>query len=468
ALLLVACGGAEDSATGESATGADRPGAEARSDRGGDSGGERSGRSRGGRRGGPPGAAADDGDTRGVPVEVVEVGRRPIALFFETQGVLEAENEVDLVSRVAGPIVQLEAEEGDRVRKGQLLAKIDDREITTQLDVARVRLQEAEQSYRRVESLHEKELVARDAYDQALAAFESARGEVERLDVQLAYTRITAPFSGLVVRRYVRFAEHVQNGAGLFRLSDFDPLLAPIRVPERELRKLAVDQRAELTVEAWGERRFDARVLRIRPVVDAETGTVEVTLEVDGDGELRPGMFANVYLEMDRREQALVVPRTALALDSLGDTVFAVTEADGGTVASRRDLELGFRNDRFLEVLGGIAEGERVVTVGQDGLSEGTPIEVLAVDSLDGERVEEAPSRSTPPAAMAGGGGPGGERGGPPGGRRGMLRNLDLDDPEQVERVKTMMRQRGLSDDEIDERLERMRQRREQMGGGGQ
>lgn len=390
-----------------------------------------------------------------MPVEVVEATRRPIALFFETQGVLEAENEVDLVARLAGPIVELAAEEGDRVKKGELLARIDDREITAQLEVARVRLREAESSYERVKRLHEKELVSRDAFDQALATYESARGEVERLGVQLAYTRITAPFSGLVVRRYVRFAEHVQNGAPLFRLSDFDPLLAPIRVPERELRNLEVGQRAELSVESWDDRRFAAKVLRIRPVVDSESGTVEVTLEVQGEGVLLPGMFADVYLEMDRREDALVVPKTALALDSLGDTVFVAVEKDGSTVASRRELELGFRNDQLLEVTSGVTEGERVVTIGQDGLSEGTPIEILAVDDLDGKRLEEAAPRPRP---AGGPGGPGGT-GGP-----GLFRDLDPDDPATVERIKERMRERGLSDEEIEERLERLRERRRQQG----
>ena len=399
--------------------------------------------SRGGRGGGPPGGGrggwgADGGseDDRGVPVQVTTVARRPISSFLETHGTLEAENEVDLVARVTGPIVELAAEEGMAVRKGQILARIDDREIRAQLEVSKVRLEETRLAYERAKELHTGQLVSQEALDQALANYQSAQGDFERFRVQLLYTEISAPFSGLIVERYVKFAEHLGAGARLFRLSDFDPLLCPIQVPERELPRLTVGQEARLEVEAFGEERFTARVLRVSPVVDAATGTVKVTLEVDGGGKLRPGMFASVYLEMERRDEALVIPKSALALDSLGDTVFVATDG----VAARRTVELGFQNQDLLEVRAGVEEGESVIVVGQDGLSDGTPIEILdsTTPTLPGER---------------------GRR--PTGNRAGGFRDLDLDDPEQLEQVQERMRQRGLSEDEIEERLKRMKERRD-------
>ncbi len=487
-LTLAAC--SNDSADTESR--GERGGESARSERGGPpggrSGGGPPGGSRGGgSRGGPGGFPGGGEGDRGVPVEVAAVARRPISSFLETQGTLEAENEVDLVARVAGPIVELATEEGKSVRKGQLLARIDDREIRAQLEVSEVRRSETGLAYERAKQLHTNQLVSQEALDQALANYQSAQGDHERLAVQLLYTEITAPFNGLIVERYVKFAEHLNAGSRLFRLSDFDPLLCPIQVPERELPRLEAGQAARLEVEAYAQERFTARVLRISPVVDAATGTVKVTLEVDGRGKLRPGMFAGVYLEMERRAGALVIPKSALALDSLGDTVFVA--ADG--VAVRRAVELGFQNEDLLEVRGGLEEGEPVIVVGQDGLSEGTPVEILRTVAIAGgapaEQVAEAGAappprprrRSAEPAASAGGGpptaaagagppagargrfGPGG--GGPagPGGGRG-FRDLDFDDPEQVERVKGVMRQRGLSEDEIAERLKRMRERRGQ------
>ncbi len=495
-LLLTAC--AEDSSDGGS--GGQPGGDSVRSERGGGPPGGRSGgRSGGGPpggRGGPPGGrggpggfggfgGGEQGD-RGVPVEVATVARRPISSFLETQGTLEAENEVDLVARTTGPIVELKAEEGMTVREGQLLARIDDREIRAQLEVSKVRLEETRLAYERAKQLRNGELVSQETLDQALANYQSAQGDFERLRVQLLYTEITAPFNGLIVERYVRFAEHLSNGSRLFRLSDFHPLLCPIQVPERELPRLQRGQAARLEVEAYRGERFDAKVLRISPVVDAATGTIRVTLEVEGRGKLRPGMFASVYLEMERRPEALVIPKSALALDSLGDTVFVA--ADG--LAVRRAVELGFQNDDLLEVRAGVEEGEPVIVVGQDGLSEGTPIEILRTATIGGDAPagEEAPETTSPagrrlaarpPGATEGspaaagpptggsgrfgprGGGPGGPGGFGPGGRGG-FRDLDLNDPEQVERIKGFMRQRGFSDEEIEERLKRMRERRGQ------
>lgn len=416
--------------------------------------------SAGGGSGRPWEGAAGEPNERGVPVQVASVERRDMAAYFETQGTLEAENEVDLVARVAGPIVLLKSEEGRQVRRGDLLAQVDDRELAAQLQVAKVRLQETEQSYERVRSLHQSQLLSQEALDQALASFQTAQGEHEKLSLELEHTRITAPFDGLIVERYIKLAEQVSIGSPLFRLSDFDPLLCRIRVPERELRRLRPGQRAELTVEAWGDRRFAAKVQLVAPVVDAASGTVRVTLEVDGPRDngrrmLQPGMFASVYLEMETRPQAIVLPRKALALDSLEDTVFVV----GDGVARRRKVTLGIRNDQFLEVLSGVEAGEQVVVVGLDGLSDGTPVEI-ARSPADGVPSSAAPGEGAmadgsstpgPEASLAGGAG----RRGPGGG----FGDLDLSNPKEVEALKARMRERGLSDAEIDQRLQRIQQR---------
>ena len=421
--LLAGCGSGDNG--GPSAGGPHRESGNRRqpgssSQRGGHPGSATPGR--GGSPSGPPAAAGE----RGVPVEVAAVERRPIALYFETQGVLEAEQEVDVVARTAGPIVELKVEEGRRVRKDQLLARIDDREMKAQLSVSEVRLGETKQAYERAKALTNSGLISQETVDQALASYEAAQGDYERLKIQLQYTEIRAPYSGLIVARYVKFAQNVGVNERLFRLSDFDPLLCPIQVPEKELRRLHKGQPARLEVDAWPEETFDARVLRVSPVIDSGSGTVKVTLEVDGKDKLRPGMFASAFLEMESKPEALVVPKSALALDSLEDTVFIFQD---GT-AERRVLELGFRSQDSLEVVHGLSEGELVIVVGQDGLSAGTPVEVLKSS--------------------------GGERRGPPPG----FDPSNLTD-EQAERIKERMRSRGLSEKQIEERLRRMRE-----GGG--
>ena len=330
--------------------------------------GGRPGHGAAGARPGAPGESA-----AAVPVEVVTSTRRSISSFIETNGTLEAENEVDLVARTSGPIVQLAAEEGDPVRKNQILARIDEVEHRAELEIARVTLNEATHAYERAKTLNAENLLSSEGYEQAESDFETARAQVEAREILLGYTRIRAPFTGLIVARYIKLAEQVGPNTALFRISDFDPLLCPVRVPERSLPLLRKGQRAYLTVEPYPRERFDASVLRISPVVDASSGTIKVTLQVRAADRLRPGMFSRVFIETATRQDAVVIPKAALSLDSIGDTVFV---ADGGTV-SRRDVALGFEEGDFVEVVSGITDGEQVVVVGQDGLSEGTPIQVL-------------------------------------------------------------------------------------------
>jgi hypothetical protein len=143
---------------------------------------------------------------------------------------------------------------------------------------------------------------------------------------------------------------------------------------------------------------------------------VTVTLEVDGRDLLRPGMFASVYLHTTTHEDALVIPRKALVLDSIGDTVF-VREGD---VAVRRDVELGIREQDVVEVVSGLAAGDQIVVLGQEGLSNGTPVTVL--------------SDSPPPVPVT------------------------HPNPERIEAMKQRMRERGLSDQEIEQRLQHFRE----------
>jgi len=356
---------------------------------GGNGGGPGAGRTGGGGWGGAPAST----QSAAVPVEVARVARRSVAAYIETNGSLEAENDVLIVARTSGPIVELATEEGRQVRKGQLMARIDPAEARAQVQIAEVTLREAERGFERAKSTFEAQLISQAEYEQALAAKEGAEATLADRKVQLAYTSIEAPFAAVVVERMVKLGDNVTPNQTLFRISDFDPLLCKIQVPEKELPRLRKGQPAYLTVEAWPTERFPAKVLRVSPVVEAATGTVRVTLEVDARDRLRPGMFASVFLEADRRENALTIPKAALSLESLGDTVYTVN----GEVAARKPITLGYEEKDVVEVRKGLEEGDLVIVVGQDGLSDGTPIRIL-----------EGPGAERPASPRARGQAPGG------------------------------------------------------------
>ena len=411
--------------------------------------------------------AAGGGERAGggaaIPVKVAPVIRRQIADYLETNGSLEAENEVDVVARTTGPIVELNVEEGDFVRTGQVLARIDAAEIEAQLGIARVNLAEAEMTWNRAQDSYREEVISQEAYDLAKSNHDNAAAQIVGTEILLDYTVIRAPFDGLIIERVIKNSEYVGNSARLFRISDFDPLLCPIQLPEKDLPRLSLDQPAYLTVEAFPGERFPARVLRISPVIDAATGTVKVTLEVEGRGLLRPGMFASVYVQTDLHDDAVVIPKQALVLESVADTVYVVNEAaEGGPMAERRELRLGFEESDALEVLGGVEAGEVVVVIGQDGLSDQTPV-VIEPDesSAPPERTEALPTPApgaTPGAAPeTSSGRP--ETAGPRGPGQGRPGGFDPSEmtPERIETMRSRMKERGLSDEQIEQTIERMK-----------
>jgi membrane fusion protein (multidrug efflux system) len=437
------------------ATACGRGDAEAGSANGGGEPGGRGGGGRAGGFGGSPGAG--DQQQAAVPVDVALVSRRDIADNLETSGLLEAEQEVDIVARTAGPIVELSAEEGQFRRKGQLLARIDPRELEAQLAVSRVGLEEARANFERAKASFEAQIVSREAYDQTRARFLSAEAQLQSVELQFSYTEIRAPFDGLIIERAVKFAEFVGNGARLFRISDFDPLLCYVQIPEKDLPRLAIGQAAKIEVDSYPDRRFTASVLRINPVIDASSGTFKVTLAVDGGGVLRPGMFASVFLETAVHPNALVIPKRALVLESIGDSVYVAVNGQ----ARRREVRLGYQEADDVEILSGLQEGEQVVVVGQDELSAGTPIQVLSGAAQGGA---PASGGAAPTEAQVEGGRPASPPGGGP---RGGMPQIDWNDEAQVDRIKAMMKQRGLTDEQIEERLERMKQGGSGPGGPG-
>ena len=396
-----------------------------------------------------------------VPVEVVEAHTDTISSFLETNGVLEAENEVNIVARTSGPVVELAAEEGMHIKKGQLLIRLDDTEHRAQVEIATVALNEAGRAHARAKAAIENEIISEEVYDQALAQLEAAKAQLNGAQVQYDYTTITAPFDGIIIERYVKFAENISPNQQLFRISDFDPLLCKIQVPEKELSSLKKGQRAFLNVEAWPGERFDAIVLRISPVVEATTGTIRVTLEVRTRGKLSPGMFASVFLETDTRINAVVIPKRALSLESLLDTVFLVKN---GT-AVRRELELGYEEEEIVEVLTGVAAGDLVVVVGQDGLTDGIAVQTLK-GSGSKEKLPLHAERSFGKEPEALGDRPlmQEERASSSHGI-GDRRQLDFNNltPEKLEAIKKRMRDRGMSNQEIERsikrRLEQAKQR---------
>ncbi len=316
-----------------------------------------------------------------VPVEMSAVGRKDIPSFFTGTATVEAEQRAQVLAKIAGTVREIFVEEGDMVRKGQALLQIDDAEESARLLELRVRAESLQRELERTQSLLAKDLASDRELDDKKLLAEEAKAKLMVGEIQLSHTKVKAPFDGRVTLRHVHVGEHVQVNQALFDLADFEPLLVRVFMPERQVERIAVGQPVEVFPDAEDDVSHPGRVRMIAPVVDTASGTVKVTVELQGAPRgLRLGSFVRARITTDVHKDALVVPKVALIEDGGESYVF---RAEADSVLKVR-VETGYTDTESAEILVGLREGDRVVTAGQGGLKHGTRVRDLAT-SDDGD-----------------------------------------------------------------------------------
>ena len=310
-----------------------------------------------------------------APVELSKAGRGQISTYLETTTVLEPRNSATLVARRPGQVVAILAEEGQRVQRGQILARLDDTEARIGLAKAEAALEEASREAERGTSLHDRGLMSERELDDLMLKQRIAQQILEQARYDLTQTRVSAPFAGSVTARRVNLGESVTPGRECFELVDLNPLLARIYFPEREQARVRVGQEATLELDARPGASFPARVTIVNPIVDRSNGTFKVTLEVtDAQGTLRPGSFARVRLKSGSFEGAILLPRKAIITEDGEGYVFIAR----GDSVNRVQVTVGAVSGDTAQILAGVAAGDRVVTVGQGGLKQGARIKPVS------------------------------------------------------------------------------------------
>ena len=393
--------------------------------------------------GGPDAVAPD----RPTPVRAARIELGDLALYSEYPGELVGEVS-DLAPKVSGLLREVRARIGDRVERGAVVAVVDDTDLRRQLEEARGQLGVAvanerraqaelggvESELRRSEDLHRQAVLSAQSYDlvvaraaQARANVGAARAQIDQsqarvklLEQQLGDTRVVAPFTGTVATRYLDPGALVHPGTPILRLVEDGRLLVQFRVPERDLGAVRVGVALSLTTQATGKSSFPGRVQRISGEVSRADRTALVEGTPDGPaGVLRPGMYAQVRVEVREILGAPLVPGVAVlrrvGADGVERTgVFTVGE---GGVAEWHDVAvLGAAGGRIaLET--DLAAGDPVLTLGHEELRPGSPVEVMQWEG-DGSAAADLGVRAgdlglrTVGNAPAGAGGPTPARGG--------------------------------------------------------
>ncbi len=316
-----------------------------------------------------------------VPVEVASVDRGTVNAVYVGTASLEADGEAQVKAKVGGEIVRLLVEEGDVVKAGQPLAKIDDERLRIELARAKANVDKVAQDYQRNIELHDKGLLPAGVFEGQRYDLDALKASYELTRLELSYTTIRAPISGVVSERVIKVGNNVNMGESVFTITDLDPLLAYLYVPEQDFQKLRSEQQVNLMVDALPGKQYSGSIARVSPVVDPATGTFKVTIEVkDDSAALKPGMFGRLSIVYDTYENAVLLPRGAVVESDGRPSVFI---ADGDK-ARQQIITTGHVSGQNIQVVEGLTGDEMVVVIGQNGLKDNGPIKIVGGDEPDG------------------------------------------------------------------------------------
>lgn len=326
--------------------------------------------------GGNGDAEAKTGDKKGpeaVPVEVAKASRRAIAASYTGTAPLEARAESQVIAKTSGVALSVLAEEGQLVRAGQTLVRLDAARSALQAAQTAAQMRKLESNFARSRQLADQKLVSANDNDQIRYDLENARAANKLANLELSYANVTAPISGVIAQRMIKPGNFVQINTPIFRIVDTSRLEAVLNVPERELATLKPGLPVQLQVDAMPGKTFTGTVDRIAPVVDSGSGTFRVISTFAGGGVLQPGMFGRLQIDYDNRADALVVPRVALLEDEGDPAVFVVRD----NKVMRVPVKLGYMDGGWAEIRNGVKLGDQVVIAGKTALRDGSVVQVL-------------------------------------------------------------------------------------------
>lgn len=379
--------------------------------------------SMGGEGGGPGGRGGRGGwggeavMERATVVEVEDVAPGSVGDRLTSSAVVESEAMADLYPVTSGIVQEILVDEGDPVRRDQVLAVVDNASAEAGSARSRAEVERLSADVARLESLYSQGAVSSREVEEARYSLRTARASARESGALLGQTRIKSPIDGVVAVREIRVGELASSGTRAFQVVDLDRLRVVASLPERDLPRVAIGQPVKL-VSAYDPSVFTSgSVSRISPVVDSASGTFRVTVDLSTEQTvLRPGQFVSVEIEVARHEGVLVVPREAVVYEDGVSVVYrmvpapekepdsdseaAETEADSERprapsgprfVAERAVVEVGLMDDELAELTEGVSAGDRVVVVGQSNLRDGAAIRTpdMAAAAPTPEREEE-------------------------------------------------------------------------------
>ena len=315
-------------------------------------------------------------------VVAVAVKRQPVNESLSLIGSLAANEMVEIKSETDGMVQEIPFDEGQRVEKGRLLIQLDETKFATALAEAEGFFKLSQANFERAKQLFADKLISQQEYDQTAASFDVNRALLDRRKREMKDARIYAPFSGIIGARNISPGQVIARNTVLVWLVDLDPIKVEFNVPERFLSQVQLGQTLDLKVAAYPTNRFQGKVYFIAPSVDPNTRTTLVKAEIPNPRhQLKPGMFANLDLTVNVRENSIVIPEIALSqiLDGDRANVFTVGVSN---IVQLKLVKLGVRLPGQVEILSGLEGGEQVIVEGIQKVGPGAKVKVAAAEPV--------------------------------------------------------------------------------------
>jgi membrane fusion protein (multidrug efflux system) len=317
-----------------------------------------------------------------TPVEAAVVAIEGVTDRFITVGSLEAGEAITVMGEIDGVLRELPFREGGRLAEGDLIARLDDAQLSAEAQRARALRDQYKASYDRVKSVVDQGAGTPQDLDDALATLKVAEANLALAETRLAKTRITAPFDGLAGKRKVSRGAFLRAGTPITSLAQIERLRVAFAVPERILSSLEVGARVLVSTTAFPGEVLTGTIDVIEPQLDPLTRSVNVIALVDNPDELmRPGMSATIEVVMQQRSEALTLPSEAVFVEG-GQAYVYVIKPD--SLVSRTPVSLGTRLAGVVEVTEGVNEGDSVVKAGHQKLYEGAKVMPLTAPAQEG------------------------------------------------------------------------------------
>ncbi|MGH6767955.1 MAG: efflux RND transporter periplasmic adaptor subunit [Xanthobacteraceae bacterium] len=326
----------------------------------------------GGKTGGKRGGSAS------VPVEISRVSASTTTSDIRAVGSLQSDESVNIAPEVPGRIAEIAFLEGEDVKQGEVLVRLDDSLVRAEIAEQEARFALAKSNLNRANTLAKTGNVTLRARDEATAAFEGTQATLELARVRLSKHTILAPFSGIVGLRRISVGAYVPIGTTIVNLEKIDRLKVDFSIPGRYLADVSVGQSLVVTVDALPNRTFTGKIYAINPMVDVNGRALRIRARLPNAGkELRPGLFARITIKGPTEQRIVTVPESAIV--ARGGDSFVYRIENGRAVETR--VRLGNRKAGFVEVLEGLSESMTVVTAGHQRLRNGSAVEILTSDS---------------------------------------------------------------------------------------